>query len=179
MSKRRASGSVFSHIMSTMYNTCIRPLPLFAPCASFEKPGDRSVKHGETKTWTAPHPLSCGAADTPCRGNGHREVTCRRLLGNHVCTFLVAMAWCLHRFTLRLRKPFHFFLCHHKVGGGAFCRLLLVRLVKHGHLARVVFLESDNLQDLSLLFGIVGEKTETLVVLCTREIFLRPTSTLS
>ena len=31
-----------------------------------------------------------------------------------------------------------------------------------------------NLQDLSLLFAIVGEKTETLVVLCTKEILYRP-----
>ena len=75
---------------------------------------------------------------------------------------------------LRLRKPFHFFLCHHKVGGGAFCRLLKVRLLTHGQVARGVFLDSDNLEDLSLLFGIVGEKTETLVVLCTREILHRP-----
>ena len=43
-SKRMASGSVFSHITSTMYKTCIRDLPLFAPCASFVKLGDRSVK---------------------------------------------------------------------------------------------------------------------------------------
>ena len=91
-----------------------------------------------------------------------------------ICAFLGAMAWGLHLFTLRLRKPFHFFLCHHKVGRGGFCRLLKVRLVKHGHVARGVFLDSDNLQDLSLLLGIVGEKTETLVVLCNRKIFLKP-----
>ena len=75
---------------------------------------------------------------------------------------------------LRLRKPFQFFLCHHKVGGGAFCRLLKVRLLSHGQVERGIFLDSDNLQDLSLLFGVVAEKTETLVVLCTREILHRP-----
>ena len=91
-----------------------------------------------------------------------------------MCAFLGASAWSLRLCALRLRKPFQFFLCHHKVGGGAFCRLLKVRLLGNGQVTRGVFLDSDNLQDLSLLFGIVGEKTETLVVLCTREILHRP-----
>ena len=91
-----------------------------------------------------------------------------------MCAFLGASAWSLRLFALRLRKPFQFFLCHHKVGGGAFCRLLKVRLLGHAQVARGVFLDSDDLQDLSLLFGIVAEKTETLVVLCTREILYRP-----
>ena len=90
------------------------------------------------------------------------------------CAFLIAMGWSLHLCALRLRKPFQFFLCHHKVGGGAFCRLLKVRLLSHGQVSSDVFLDSDNLQDLSLLFAIVGEKTETLVVLCTKEILYRP-----
>ena len=91
-----------------------------------------------------------------------------------MCAFLGASAWSLRLCALRLRKPFQFFLCHHKVGGGAFCRLLKVRLLSHGQVTRSVFLDSDNLQDLSLLFGAVAEKTETLVVLCTREILHRP-----
>ena len=91
-----------------------------------------------------------------------------------MCAFLGAMAWSLHLCAIRLRKPFHFFLCHHKVGGGAFCRLLKVRLTSHGQVSRGVFLDSDNLQDLSLLFAIVRDKTETLVVLCSREILCRP-----
>ena len=91
-----------------------------------------------------------------------------------MCAFLFSLAWSVHLCALRLRKPFQFFLCHHKVGGGAFCRLLKVRLVSNSQVARGVFLDSDNLEDLSLLFGIVREKTETLVVLCTREILHRP-----
>ena len=70
------------------------------------------------------------------------------------CAFLIAMGWSLHLCALRLRKPFQFFLCHHKVGGGAFCRLLKVRLLSHGQVSSDVFLDSDNLQDLSLLFAI-------------------------
>ena len=91
-----------------------------------------------------------------------------------MCAFLVAMAWSLHLSALRRRKPFQFFLCHHKVGGGAFCRLLKMHLKSHRQVERDVFLDSDNLQDLSRLFVIVGEKTDTLVVLCTREILYRP-----
>ena len=91
-----------------------------------------------------------------------------------MCAFFAAMLWSLRLCALRLRKPFQYFLCHHKVGGGAFCRLLKMRLMSHRQVARDVFLDSDNLQDLSLLFGIVGEKTETLVVLCTKEILYRP-----
>ena len=91
-----------------------------------------------------------------------------------MCAFLGATLWSIHLVTLRFRKPFRFFLCHHKVGGGAFCRLLKVRLVRSGQVSRGVFLDSDNLQDLSLLFGIVEERTETLVVLCSREILRRP-----
>ena len=91
-----------------------------------------------------------------------------------MCAFLGILAWRLRLYAHLLRKPFHFFGCHHKVGGGAFCRLLKMRLMSHGQVTRGVFLDSDNLEDLSLLFGIVGEKTETLVVLCTREILHRP-----
>ena len=91
-----------------------------------------------------------------------------------MCAFLATSAWSLHLCALRLRKPFQFFLCHHKVGGGAFCRLLKVRLLSHGQVERGVLLDSDDLQDLSCLFSIVAEKTDTLVVLCTREVLHRP-----
>jgi len=40
--------------------------------------------------------------------------------------------------------------------------------------SRQVFLDSDNLQDLSLLFGYVENNTDTLVVLCTASILSRP-----
>ena len=59
-------------------------------------------------------------------------------------------------------------------GGGAFCRLLKLRLKTHSSLNREVFLDSDNLQDLAVLFGIVANDTDTLVVLCSKEILCRP-----
>ena len=39
---------------------------------------------------------------------------------------------------------------------------------------RQVFLDSDNLQDSGQLFGIIGNLTDSLVVLCTSSILLRP-----
>ena len=104
-----------------------------------------------------------------------------KLVGNMLVVFFVFMScfggagvWCLYLLRQRFRKPFEFFLCHHKEGAGAFCRLLNVRLLRHRLVKRDVFLDSDNLRDLSLLFGIVREKTDTLVVLCSRDIFRRP-----
>merc|ERR1719434_279094 len=88
--------------------------------------------------------------------------------------FVAACVWCLYLACLRLRNPFQYFLCHHKEGGGAFCRLLKVRLLGHELVKRDVFLDSDNLRDLSVLFSVVGNKTDTLVVLCTRDILKRP-----
>ena len=57
------------------------------------------------------------------------------------------------------------FLCHHKEGSGSFARLLKMRLQPH--------LDSDNLLDLRVLFGVVGNSTDTLVVLCSSDILSR------
>ena len=47
-------------------------------------------------------------------------------------------------------------------------------LKSHRQVKRDVFLDSDNLLDLSLLFNIVRDQTDTLVVLYTQEILFRP-----
>ena len=91
-----------------------------------------------------------------------------------LCGFLGAGLYCVRLYWLRSMKPFQFFLCHHKEGGGAFCRLLKMRFTCHQQVKRGVFLDSDNLQDLSMLFSIVANNVDTLVVLCTREILFRP-----
>ena len=49
-----------------------------------------------------------------------------------------------------------------------------MRFTCHQQVKRGVFLDSDNLQDLSMLFSIVANNVDTLVVLCTREILFRP-----
>ena len=49
-----------------------------------------------------------------------------------------------------------------------------MRLKADPRVRRQVFLDSDNLRDLNLLFNVVSNETETLVVLCTTEILSRP-----
>ena len=52
--------------------------------------------------------------------------------------------------------------------------MLKWRLKRHSRVRRGVFLDADNLEDLNLLFGYVGDDTDTLVVICTSEILVRP-----
>ena len=49
-----------------------------------------------------------------------------------------------------------------------------MRLQSHPLVKREVFLDSDNLLDLRVLFGVVGNSTDTLVVLCSSDILSRP-----
>ena len=49
-----------------------------------------------------------------------------------------------------------------------------MRLQTHPQMNRQVFLDSDNLEDLSLLFGVVGSRMDTLVVLCSSGILSSP-----
>ena len=87
--------------------------------------------------------------------------------------FVAAGTLALHLIFVRRGKPFQYFLCHHKIGGGGFARLLQVLLKVNPSVSRDVFLDADNLQDLALLFEYVANKTETLVVLCTAKIMSR------
>ena len=80
---------------------------------------------------------------------------------------------CFLSFSKRWRRTYAFFLCHHKEGGGCFARLLKMCLKQHPQVTREVFLDSDNLQDLSALFGTVGNRVDTLVVLCTKDVLSR------
>ena len=50
------------------------------------------------------------------------------VFGATMSVFVAACVWCLYLACLRVRNPSQYFLCHHKEGGGAFCRLLKVRL---------------------------------------------------
>jgi basic membrane lipoprotein Med (substrate-binding protein (PBP1-ABC) superfamily) len=71
-------------------------------------------------------------------------------------------------------KRFQFFLCHHKAGAGAFARALKITLMGSKGVRGEVFLDSDNLQDLSMLFSYVANATETLVVLHSGDVLTRP-----
>jgi len=84
-----------------------------------------------------------------------------------VCGLLVAM----HRF--RRGKAFQYFLCHHKLGAGNFARLLKFHLLAHKYTQRKVFVDSDDLQDLSKLFSFVRNDTEHLILLGSQDVLRR------
>jgi hypothetical protein len=78
-------------------------------------------------------------------------------------------------------KAYKYFICHHKMATGAMARLLKMCLLdKIGNdkftttASSKVFLDSDNLQNLDILFDTVGTNVECLVVLASREILTRP-----
>eukprot|EP00971_Amphidinium_carterae_P255034 5062959-Amphidinium_carterae.1 len=71
-------------------------------------------------------------------------------------------------------KPYQFFLCHHKVGAGAFCRLLKMRLLKTRGVHRKVFVDTDDLQNLGTLFDMVDQDTENLVCIHSSHLLTRP-----
>ncbi|CAE6940130.1 RPS6, partial [Symbiodinium sp. CCMP2456] len=84
---------------------------------------------------------------------------------------LVASAFGIIRyFWMKFRKPFNFFLCHHKVATGSYARLLKMELDKYGYRS---FIDCDDLQDLSRLFGYVSHGTETMVIFGSRDVFTR------
>ncbi|CAE6973040.1 RPS6 [Symbiodinium natans] len=63
------------------------------------------------------------------------------------------------------RKPWGFFISHHKRVAGSFARLLKIQLQQRGS-AFNAFLDTDNLRDLKELFGFVRD-TETFVILAS------------
>ncbi|CAE8591418.1 unnamed protein product [Polarella glacialis] len=73
----------------------------------------------------------------------------------------------------KYRKPFQYFLCHHKTGAGAFARLLKCELSRMNAVKAKVFVDCDDLQDLTQLFGYVGFETEHLIILGTKDILTR------
>jgi hypothetical protein len=75
------------------------------------------------------------------------------------------------RFAHAEKKPFSFFLCHHKAGAGSFARLL--KMILKDNVAKKVWLDSDDLQDINLLFGYVQYQVETVVVLGSKGILER------
>ena len=68
-------------------------------------------------------------------------------------------------FVRQNRKPWRFFISHHKRAVGSFARLLKIRLQQRGSTFNV-FLDTDNLRDLTELFNFVRD-TETLVILAS------------
>jgi len=77
-------------------------------------------------------------------------------------------------FTRAAHKPFSHFICHHKAGAGSFARLLKMCLCQGGRVDKRVFIDSDDLTDLELIFDYVGSQSDRLVILCSKDIFSRP-----
>ncbi|CAL1151686.1 unnamed protein product [Cladocopium goreaui] len=76
---------------------------------------------------------------------------------------------CLRHF--RPEKSFGIFLCHHKGGAGSLCRLLKLVVAKHSKTE--VFLDSDQLEDLDLIFDTIRVKTKSVVVVLTSDLLKR------
>jgi len=72
------------------------------------------------------------------------------------------------------KKPYQFFICHHKARAGCFARLLKMHLLKASKVTRQVFLDCDNLDNLDTLFEVVGNHVETLIIVASKDVFLRP-----
>eukprot|EP00931_Biecheleriopsis_adriatica_P067961 TRINITY_DN42014_c0_g1_i1.p1 TRINITY_DN42014_c0_g1~~TRINITY_DN42014_c0_g1_i1.p1 ORF type:complete len:1517 (-),score=220.07 TRINITY_DN42014_c0_g1_i1:63-4421(-) len=60
------------------------------------------------------------------------------------------------------------FLCHHKGGAGSLGRF--IKMVMSKHSSTRVFYDSDQLEDLDLIFSVVRESTQTLVIIVTSEV---------
>ena len=72
------------------------------------------------------------------------------------------------------KKEFQYFICHHKQGAGAMARLLKIRLKSTAGVKRKVFIDSDDLKDLTKLQDCVANDTESLVVLHSAGVLYRP-----
>eukprot|EP00434_Breviolum_minutum_P032628 symbB.v1.2.028858.t1/scaffold3096.1/size63706/2 len=65
-------------------------------------------------------------------------------------------------------KLYGIFLCHHKGGAGSLSRLIKILIAQHS--STRVFLDSDQLENLDLLFDIVRTSVKNLVVVLTPEL---------
>eukprot|EP00439_Symbiodinium_sp_Y106_P079824 s30_g18.t1 len=73
------------------------------------------------------------------------------------------------------KKRFQFFLCHHKKSSGALARLLKMTLapLKETEGGGDVFVDCDDLTDLTRLFGYVAHETATFVILGSPHVLTR------
>eukprot|EP00933_Yihiella_yeosuensis_P033276 TRINITY_DN27009_c0_g1_i1.p1 TRINITY_DN27009_c0_g1~~TRINITY_DN27009_c0_g1_i1.p1 ORF type:complete len:521 (-),score=89.25 TRINITY_DN27009_c0_g1_i1:85-1479(-) len=79
------------------------------------------------------------------------------------------------RFSHTKAKPFNIFLCHHKAGCGSTARLLKMTLAEEiKYISKKIWLDSDDLTDLEKLFDYVGSQSDTLAMLCSADILMRP-----
>ncbi|CAE8581743.1 unnamed protein product [Polarella glacialis] len=68
-------------------------------------------------------------------------------------------------------KSFGIFLCHHKGGAGILSRYM--KLVAFKHSSSLLFLDSDELESLDLIFDTVRSATKSLVIILSPEVLTR------
>jgi len=92
-----------------------------------------------------------------------------------VMSYGVILGW-----KLKGKKPYQFFLCHYKAGEGSFARLLKMYLLGRSGLQKrakaKVFLDSDDLRDMSMLFEYVGNQSSVIVAIASELLFTKPWS---
>ncbi|CAE8619797.1 unnamed protein product [Polarella glacialis] len=99
---------------------------------------------------------------------------CLGLFSANILLMVGVFVWGFTKFVrAKYRKPFQYFLCHHKAGAGAFARLLKCELSRMNAVKGKVFMDCDDLQDLTQLFGYFAFEAEHLVILGTRDILTR------
>eukprot|EP00930_Biecheleria_cincta_P028573 TRINITY_DN19944_c0_g2_i1.p1 TRINITY_DN19944_c0_g2~~TRINITY_DN19944_c0_g2_i1.p1 ORF type:complete len:1742 (-),score=234.93 TRINITY_DN19944_c0_g2_i1:108-5333(-) len=106
------------------------------------------------------------------------EVNDSSMLANLIFTvvmllFLAGLAVIGHAVYSRFRPPraFGAFLCHHKAGAGSLCRYM--KTVASKHSSSVLFLDSDELESLDLIFDTVRCATKALVAVLSPELLHR------
>lgn len=70
------------------------------------------------------------------------------------------------------QKKYYVFLCHHKEGAGSLARYTKRRIEQETY--KNVFLDSDQLEELDLIFNIVRADSKNLVILLTKMTLMRP-----
>merc|ERR1719478_819234 len=91
-----------------------------------------------------------------------------------LAALVVTMLFVIYRRYARQTKQFEFFLCHHKASAAAHARLFKMLLTEHEMISRDVFVDSDNLTHLDVLFDTLACDVQTLMVLGSKDVLRRP-----
>eukprot|EP00931_Biecheleriopsis_adriatica_P056953 TRINITY_DN33782_c0_g1_i1.p1 TRINITY_DN33782_c0_g1~~TRINITY_DN33782_c0_g1_i1.p1 ORF type:complete len:1737 (-),score=245.39 TRINITY_DN33782_c0_g1_i1:121-5331(-) len=95
------------------------------------------------------------------------------IFGIILALFISGVIVIAHAIYSRFRPPkaFGAFLCHHKAGAGSLCRYM--KTVGAKHTSALMFLDSDELESLDLIFDTVRCSTKALVIILTPELLHR------
>merc|ERR1719223_2080840 len=95
-----------------------------------------------------------------------------------ICIMLAALVLAVfavaYKKCVRQAKQFEFFLCHHKASAAAHARLFKMLLTEHEMINNDVFVDSDNLTHLDVLFDTLARDVQTLCILGSKDVLRRP-----